>query len=108
AEVGIQGEVIPQNWEETVAACLAKDPARRPQSAREVEQRLTSAGSLLEAPEKSREKSVFESTPKPPSPVRTLPALNRWKIVVGILFILAVGSALAFFLFHQLTQPKLG
>ena len=40
AELGIKGEAIPKNWEETVAACLAKDPAQRPQSAIEVEKRL--------------------------------------------------------------------
>ena len=36
AELGILGEAIPENWEETVAACLEKDPSRRPQSAGEV------------------------------------------------------------------------
>jgi serine/threonine protein kinase/Tfp pilus assembly protein PilF len=39
-EFEIEGEPIPALWEEWVAACLAKDPARRPQSAREVAQRL--------------------------------------------------------------------
>ena len=29
-ELGIKGEAIPKNWEETVAACLAKDPVQRP------------------------------------------------------------------------------
>ena len=40
AELGIAGEVIPKHWEETVAACLAKDPDQRPQSATEVKNRL--------------------------------------------------------------------
>src|SRR5436189_2691858 len=31
---------VPQVWQDTVAACLAKDPSRRPQSATEVAQRL--------------------------------------------------------------------
>ena len=34
-ELGFDG-VIPTAWEETVAACLAKDPGKRPQSANEV------------------------------------------------------------------------
>lgn len=34
--------VIPQHWEETIAACLAKDPAARPQSALELKERLLS------------------------------------------------------------------
>ena len=39
-EFGIEDVSIPLNWEETVAACLEKDPARRPESAREVATRL--------------------------------------------------------------------
>ena len=39
-EFGIEDVSIPLNWEETVAACLEKDPARRPGSAREVATRL--------------------------------------------------------------------
>ncbi len=31
---------IPTHWEETIAACLAKDPAARPQSAQELKERL--------------------------------------------------------------------
>jgi serine/threonine protein kinase/tetratricopeptide (TPR) repeat protein len=39
-EFEIEGEPIPAVWEEIVAACLAKDPAKRPQSAMEVTHRL--------------------------------------------------------------------
>ena len=39
----IPGEV-PAHWEETIAACLAKDPAARPQSAVEVWERLNGRG----------------------------------------------------------------
>jgi hypothetical protein len=35
-ELGIPHSELPQNWETTVAACLAKDPAQRPQSAGEI------------------------------------------------------------------------
>ncbi|MES2924503.1 MAG: bifunctional serine/threonine-protein kinase/formylglycine-generating enzyme family protein [Verrucomicrobiota bacterium] len=43
-ELGITGKTaIPQAWEETVAACLAKEPSRRPQSAGEVIGRLNGA-----------------------------------------------------------------
>jgi len=39
-EFGVDDVSIPLNWEETVAACLEKDPARRPGNSREVATRL--------------------------------------------------------------------
>jgi serine/threonine protein kinase/Tfp pilus assembly protein PilF len=39
-ELDIDPALVPQVWEDAVAACLAKDPSRRPQSAVEVAQRL--------------------------------------------------------------------
>src|SRR5437667_3749383 len=39
-ELDIEPAIVPQVWEDAVAACLAKDPSRRPQSAAEVAQRL--------------------------------------------------------------------
>ncbi len=35
-EFGVQGEAIPQAWEQAVAACLAKEPEQRPPSVAEV------------------------------------------------------------------------
>jgi len=97
AELGIQGEAIPKNWEDTVAACLAKDPIQRPQSAIEVAKQLKSAavGSL----------SNFA---KPQTPVRTPPGRKAWLLIVGIIFILAFVSAFAFFLPHDVNEPDLG
>jgi serine/threonine protein kinase len=39
-ELEIEGEPIDPVWEETIALCLAKDPARRPQTVTEIAQRL--------------------------------------------------------------------
>src|SRR5881392_3359154 len=39
-ELDVEPVFVPQVWQDTVAACLAKDPSRRPQSATEVAQRL--------------------------------------------------------------------
>src|SRR5216110_3961954 len=39
-EFNIEPALVPQVWEDAVAACLAKDRSRRPQSAAEVAQRL--------------------------------------------------------------------
>ncbi|MDZ4788900.1 MAG: SUMF1/EgtB/PvdO family nonheme iron enzyme [Blastochloris sp.] len=38
--LGLVGEEIPQEWEETILACLDSDPSKRPQSANEVTVRL--------------------------------------------------------------------
>jgi TolB-like protein/Flp pilus assembly protein TadD len=50
-EFDIEPTLLPPVWEETVAVCLAKDPARRPQSALEIAQRLqlapTQAGTAV-------------------------------------------------------------
>ena len=40
-EFNVEPALVPPIWEETVAACLAKDPAKRPQSAAEVANRLS-------------------------------------------------------------------
>jgi serine/threonine protein kinase len=39
-ELDIEPALVPSVWEDTVAACLAKDPSQRPQSATEIAQRL--------------------------------------------------------------------
>src|SRR5436190_21463377 len=39
-EFDIESALVPQVWEDAVAACLAKDPSQRPQSAAEFAQRL--------------------------------------------------------------------
>jgi serine/threonine protein kinase len=108
AELGIEGEAIPKNWEETVAACLAKDPTRRPQSAIEVAQQLKSASFPSGISASSIVASLPNSIPKPKTSARTRPALKAWLVIVGILSILAPVSALIFFSFHQETEPGLG
>jgi TPR repeat protein len=46
-ELGVEGEPIPSAWEETILACLAKDPENRPQSAGDVARRLGISNSNL-------------------------------------------------------------
>jgi formylglycine-generating enzyme required for sulfatase activity len=49
-ELEVPGQPIPPAWEETIAACLAKEPQDRPQSAGEVARRLGLAGTEVERP----------------------------------------------------------
>ena len=60
-------EPIPPAWEETIAACLAKNPKDRPQTVRELQARLTSngqaAGSLAEIKTTPAVSLVSEATP---------------------------------------------
>ena len=55
-ELEIEGEPIDETWERVVAACLAKEPARRPQSFAEIAQKLEIA-----SPKTVRAKQVSEA-----------------------------------------------
>lgn len=56
---------IPTTWEETVAACLAKDPAMRPQSAIEIVTRLKTVPAAI--PPSPAETVVRAAVPQPPT-----------------------------------------
>jgi serine/threonine protein kinase len=107
AEFGIAGEAINKNWDETVAACLARDPRQRPQSAIEVAKRLKKTLSPADAPAPSRSKNLLKpGKPQPPVPAASV--RKPWLRTAGILLILAILSAVAFFSYRALTKPKVG
>jgi len=58
--LGIAGDPIPKRWEETIAACLAKNPGQRPQSAAEVAQRLRLGGTIRLTTAREIAKPVFQ------------------------------------------------
>jgi serine/threonine protein kinase len=107
AELGIEGEHIPKNWDETVTACLAKDPAQRPRSAMEIAKRLENATPQSNIPPSPPAKSVTDSIPKPQPPVLPPPTREPWLAIVGIIFILGFISAVFLFSFHYPTELKL-
>jgi serine/threonine protein kinase len=46
AKLGIKGAPIPKHWEETIAACLAKEPEKRPRTAADVARRFRLGGTV--------------------------------------------------------------
>lgn len=46
AKFEIDGEAIPKHWEETIAACLAKNPEQRPRSPADVARKLRLGGTV--------------------------------------------------------------
>jgi len=62
-ELDIEPGLVPEVWEDAVAACLEKDPSQRPQSAIEVAQRLqlTPEGTATRwvAPQKSNKRALL-------------------------------------------------
>ncbi|HEX8076442.1 MAG TPA: serine/threonine-protein kinase, partial [Chthoniobacterales bacterium] len=58
---------VPQHWEDAVMACLAKDPAFRPQSALELKERLL-------FPERATVRPVPPVAPPPPAPPPLMPS----------------------------------
>jgi serine/threonine protein kinase len=88
ASLGLVGEPIPQAWEETIAACLAKRPGDRPESARDVALQL----GIPFAPEPREAtaealtvtlKSVSEHSPAPVSSGATTPPWMKWRQLAG-------------------------
>ena len=58
--LGIAGEPIPKHWEETIAACLAKDSEHRPRSAAAVASRLRLGGTIRLTTEREIAKPVLQ------------------------------------------------
>src|SRR5262249_48850023 len=71
-DLNIEPASVPAVWEQVVAACLEKDPAKRPQSAMEVARRLQprsgipSEPTVAPAPEKSIAVLPFENLSRDP------------------------------------------
>jgi serine/threonine protein kinase/Tfp pilus assembly protein PilF len=86
-DLNIEPALVPSAWEETIAACLAKNPTQRPQSAAEVAQRLQ-----LSSPQTRTVPSVSIKRPK-----------NKLVFAAGIAAVCVL--ALAGLYFGVLKQP---
>jgi eukaryotic-like serine/threonine-protein kinase len=82
-EFNIEPAFVPPHWEQTVAACLAKDPARRPQSTAEVAQRLQVTSPSMHA-------ATVASAPRGRKKAVVLAALA---LLVGVVRALCFGLA---------------
>jgi len=109
-DLEVEGEPIDETWERVVAACLAKDPARRPQSFVEVAQRLEIASPKTVRAERALQPpTATAATPPPiPKPAGGLSG-NKIALIVGgaaalLLFLLAA-IGVWYFVFHKAT-PK--
>ena len=122
-DLEVEGEMIDDVWEKTIAACLAKDPARRPQSFVEIAQRLE-----IDSPKTVRAARAIQppttTTANVPPPVpatatsTTLPPLPKpgglspakLALILGgvgamvLFFLVALG--VWYFVFHKPAAPK--
>jgi serine/threonine protein kinase len=73
AELGIEGEPIPEAWEQTIAACLAKEAGQRPQTMAEVAEWLGLRPAMVTTavPVTPPPTTKTIPLPEPPSPKRT-------------------------------------
>ncbi len=84
-ELRIIGEPVPRVWEETIGACLAKDPAQRPQSINKLVEGLE-----LEAPPSAEIQEAPAPTPPPQNSNKTI------FIAVAVIVLLAsIGGVIA-------------
>jgi hypothetical protein len=102
-ELEVEGEPIEETWERVVAACLAKDPARRPQSFAEIAQKLEIA-----SPKTVRAQQAAAPKTKIAALIPKVAALqsNQTAMIGGaVAGVLAAGLAIWYFGFHKST-PK--
>ena len=78
-ELQIEGGPISERWEKTVAACLQKDSARRPQSVAEIPDRL-----------KIQSRRIRRRTAVPDALTHLRLSVKHWIIAVAALLIVAV------------------
>src|SRR5947207_3277027 len=100
-ELEVEGELVDETWEKVIAACLAKDPERRPQSFVEVAQRLEIASPKTVRAERAIQPPTIAtaSVPIPATATGTAPPLPKPAGPSSARIALLIGGAAALFLF---------
>ena len=100
ADSEIAGAEIPDTWEKAVAACLDKDPARRPQSAMEVAWRLGLVAEYEPRTTPETAKPAVLRVPKETqssTALKPAPGLNPAILAAGAVGVLVLGIVIWFF-----------
>jgi serine/threonine protein kinase len=100
-DLEIEGEMMDETWEKVIAACLAKDPARRPQSFVEIAQRLEIASPKTVRADRALQPptTATASVPPPAPSTATMPPIPKPAGPNSIKIALIIGGAAALFLF---------
>jgi serine/threonine protein kinase len=106
-DLEIEGEMMDETWEKVIAACLAKDPARRPQSFVEIAQRLEIASPKTVRAERALQPPTTATAVAPPIPgpatatatSTTLPPIPKPGGLSPARLALIIGGAAALLLF---------
>ncbi len=97
-DLEIEGEMMDETWEKVIAGCLAKDPARRPQSFVEVAQRLEIASPKTVRAERALQPPTTTGTISTPATTTTPPIPKPAGLTPAKIGLL-VGAAAAVLLF---------
>jgi serine/threonine protein kinase len=100
-DLEVEGEMMDETWEKVIAACLAKNPERRPQSFVEIAQCLEIASPKTVRAERALQPptTATASVPTPATSTATMPPIPKPAGPSSAKIALIIGSAAALLLF---------
>jgi serine/threonine protein kinase len=98
-ELEVEGEMMDETWEKVIAACLAKDPERRPQSFVEVAQRLEIASPKTVRAERALQPPTATGTVPTPATATAPPLPKRTGLTPAKIALIIGGAAALLLLF---------